>query len=62
MRLNIFSADLITSSIDALDGLIQNKLVSLVVAEKDTIDLIQKIMKSHDFNEVIHIFLKIYKF
>lgn len=42
---------MIQSAVDCLDGMIQNKLVSVVVAEKEATDLLMKIMRSQDWNQ-----------
>lgn len=56
IKKNELNTDIISSCIDALDGLIQNKLISVVVAESDAISVIMKIIKSQIWHEVTLIF------
>lgn len=53
LKRNILNPQIVASAIDALDGMIQNQLVSAVVAEKDAIDLLIKIMKAQDWSEMV---------
>jgi hypothetical protein len=50
MKKNILSMDIMASSIDCIDGLITNELISVVVAEKESLELIIKAIRSQDWN------------
>ncbi|EAS03305.2 hypothetical protein TTHERM_00537400 (macronuclear) [Tetrahymena thermophila SB210] len=51
IKKNELNTDIISSCIDAIDGLVQNKLISVVAAENDAVSVIMKIIKSQIWNE-----------
>ncbi|KAL4491936.1 hypothetical protein ABPG72_008357 [Tetrahymena utriculariae] len=51
IKKNELNTEIISSCIDAIDGLVQNKLISVVAAENDAVTVIMKIVKSQIWNE-----------
>lgn len=54
LKKNILLSEVVLSAMDTLDGLVQSKMVSVIIASNSGIDTIIKIIKSHDWNDVLY--------